>query len=147
MMLAGPLACVEIDLGAPPRARDVAVVVEVMDESPPLGDDDLEVPMIAALEVALDDAARPGGLARNDLAAHPSGRHTAVVTPVVNEIAALEDDRLEIAMRAAAPAPEIALNEAPRVRARRQHDGDGGRRRRLRGCSHAGRQSEQNEGD
>src|SRR5271166_4443029 len=130
--------CGRDDLGTPPRTSHVAVVVKIVDEGAPLEDDDLEIPVIAALEVALDDAARPGGLARNDLAAHPSGRHTAVVTPVVNEIAALEDDRLEIAMMAAATASEVALNEAPRVRARRQRDGDGGRRRRLRSCAHAG---------
>ena len=100
-------------LAARPRQIDVRVVVEVVHELVALQHDDLEVAVIPAPEIALNDRRRPRRMRRDHLAARPRQIDVRVVVEVVHELVALQHDDLEVAVIAA---PEIALNDRRRPR-------------------------------
>ena len=95
-------------LGTLPGAVHVAVVMEVMDETGPLQDDDFEVLVVTGPEVTLNDTTRPGGVAGDSLATLPGSRDVRVVMPPMSELGALKSNNLEVSVAATA---EIFLDD------------------------------------
>src|SRR5262249_921578 len=77
---------------------------------------DLEVAVIPVSEIALDDGAGEGSTVFDDpLPALPRISRRRIVTPPMPEIAAFEDDRLEILVRPASEIPPQLPLEEPRA--------------------------------
>jgi len=108
------------DLSSHPGLGNIVVLVKVMDEIVAFGHNHFKISMIAAAKIALDDAARPGGIVRDHLSANPRVLHVPVVVPVVDEIAALQYDRLKVPMPVTG---EITLDHASGAGAYRQQNG------------------------
>src|ERR1700733_14856225 len=95
-----------------------------MNEVRALGRNDLEIAVLAALEIALNHAAGARGLMGDDLAADPARAHVPIVAPIMHEIVSLQDKGLEIAAGSADFTLEVALYDAACIRGRggRNHD-------------------------
>ena len=103
-------------LAALPRQVHVRVVVKPVPKLVSLQDHHLEVAVIAASEVALDDRTRAGGSIADALAALPRQVHVRVVVKPVPKLVSLQDHHLEVAVIAA---PEVALDDRARSRGSR----------------------------
>src|SRR5215469_7231077 len=85
------------DAAMPGQARR-RIVSPVMDERLAFEDEGLEVSWLAAVgaERAFDEGGGAGGVAADNDAAMPGQARRRIVSPVMDEVVALEDERLEI---------------------------------------------------
>src|SRR5207245_6743491 len=100
-----------------PGRFHIPAVMPIVNEVASLQHHDLHVTMLtrAEAEIALEEAARACRLAANDLSTIPGSIRFRVVAPVVNQLAILRHQGLEITLK-------IALNEPALARCLATHD-------------------------